>query len=125
MKRYIKYLTIAFVLLMGYSQIFTYVFLGVISTPSASIADGIVRIHTSQKTSGILENAIIEEIGEENKNDREVPHINSKEHNNCVASLFLAINYTESLAVRAYRFSPFQYLIRSTDSYIRFRAFRV
>src|SRR5882724_4376100 len=65
LKRCIQYLTIAFVLLMGYSQIFTYVFLGVISTPSARIADGAIRIHAPFNNASIFDSAIIEEMNEE------------------------------------------------------------
>ncbi len=124
MKPYIKYLTFAFVLLMAYSQIFTYVYLGVISSPSARIADGVVGIHAPLDNSNILDNAIIEETTEENKDDREALHINFRGYND-IALLFSSIDRVEPRSFQPYRFTPFQYHTLATDAYIRFRVFKV
>ncbi len=119
-----KYLTIACALLMGYSQIFTYVYLGVISTPSTGITDGIVQIHAPLHNTKLFENTLIEEVDEEIKYDREAVYTYSMAYNS-VASLCLSIIGPQPLTVRTYRFSLFQYLSHSADSYIRFCVFRV
>ena len=109
---------------MGYSQIFTYVFLGVISTPSASIADGIECVHAPLVNTNIFDNAIIEEIGETNRNDRDVLHLHGKGYDS-VASLFLPISCVETGNNQAFEVNPFSFHSHAGDSYIRFRAFRL
>ena len=123
MRRFIKYpVSVAFVLLMGYSQIFTYVYLGVISTPTARIADGIERIHTPLASSSIFDYAIIEE-SEENKDDRDPLNFQTRAYD--IASFFLPTSRAESFSCHTHLSNPCQSLAIAGDSYIRFRVFRL
>ncbi|HRI80493.1 MAG TPA: hypothetical protein PLR06_13250 [Cyclobacteriaceae bacterium] len=123
MKRSVKYLTVAFLFLMGYSQIFTYVYLGVSATPTARIAEGAKHYTAPLTNASIFDNAMIEEI-EENKDDRDPLNIHSRILDS-VHALFMPFNLAKSFQVRASRFSPFEYSTLSGDSCIRFRVFRL
>ena len=109
---------------MGYSQVFTYVYLGVLTTHAARITDGIVNFHTPLDNTSFFERTMIEEIEEENKDDRDALRLDSKEYDT-IASLVSPISPVAPVAVQAYRYTPFQYHTLAQDSSLRLCVFRV
>ena len=110
-------------LLMGYSQIFTYVYLGAVSTPAARIADGIEEVHKPLNNSTIFDNAVIQEI-EENKNERDQLNIHNKAYDN-IASLFMPIGLVDQFNGHVHITKSHQHFALPGNDYIRLRVFRL
>ena len=108
---------------MGYSQLFTYAYLGAHFGHSARIADGIGRFQPPLVNTHIFDNAIIEEI-EESKTDRDALNIQAKAHDN-VASLFLPILRGEYFIGQSFQFNQSYHHTLPGDASIRFRVFRL